>query len=188
MIHLFNLLAVNWNGNTTTQSCCSFESLSALFHPRLFGTFTLEPQKKDKKNKWSNFSFSWWSFSNSARNQQFCPKQSTVSAVRRTVSFSFFCRFVTSAPEWSISFQRVLGLCLKKRKQQLLLSQDFLTRSPWRKKKTPFLKCKFLLQRKLLQMNTKQQFLLTYPLSFSFSSHRKKKMSLFFWKGVKKKK
>lgn len=44
----------------------------------------------------------------------------------------------TTAPEWRISFQWVLGLCLEKRKQQLLLSQDFLTRGPWKKRRKTF--------------------------------------------------
>lgn len=33
--------------------------------------------------------------------------------------------YFTTAPYWHISFLWVLGLCLSKRKQQLVLSQDF---------------------------------------------------------------
>lgn len=43
--------------------------------------------------------------------------------------------YFTAAPEWRISFQWVLGLCLEKRKQQLLLSQGFLTQGPWKEEK-----------------------------------------------------
>lgn len=51
------------------------------------------------------------------------------------------CRFqFTTAPEWRISFHWVLGLCSEKRKQQLLLSQHFVTPSPWKEKNLPFLK------------------------------------------------
>lgn len=90
----------------------------------------------------------------------------------------------TTSPDWGISFQWVQGLCLEKRKQQLLLSQDFLTRGLRKEKNSLFSplkqKRKVLMPRKRLQIHTSSgpfsQFLtpthfLFFALFFVFLSH-----------------